>query len=389
MDVFQASIFLKGTFFAVLREGYKPWLFLRCFWGVGEENAEKFSWKQVGACFLLRRTYAIPTSLRAWASNAQRIASTYIWSMFPGKNFGRSKFWILGVCVNLFCLNPSTSETLPKWQPIHRNKNQLQKSDVSSLAKSFQRLHMPWEYHSHVSTRRVAYELRKIYSQFFWLKVPLKNIAPSFFGWWFLTQQTGQIRLSSVRFVAPEWGSWWFHEHLTEGVWATSFLTQLILVTPSFNKIQLRKGTLSPNKYRASTRWQLKTSWILVFFLSLSLNLCSKLLESDDPLVEVGPLLKQCTEGVLEGLNYLHTQNPPVVHRSLGMKRFWCPWKLVMIISKLVLFHPILGDLQPSYSAYPSINCLVTKGGICSPWKLKIFSPKEVDDGVITQTANW
>lgn len=98
-----------------------------------------------------------------------------------------------------------------------------------------------------------------------------------------------------------------------------------------------------------------------MFFLSLSLNLCSKLLESDDPLVEVGPLLKQCTEGVLEGLNYLHTQNPPVVHRSLGMKRFWCPWKLVMIISKLVLFHPILGDLQPSYRDYPSINCLVTK----------------------------
>lgn len=181
----------------------------------------------------------------------------------------------------------------------------------------------------------------------FWLKVPLKNIAPSFFGWWFLTQQTGQIRfclcvaswmpwLSCVRFVAPEWGTWWFHEHLTEGVWATSFLTQLILVTPSFNKIQLRKGTLSPHKYRASIRWRLKTSWILV-------NLCSNflLLENDDPLVEVGPLLKQCTEGVLEGLNYLHTQNPPVVHRSLGMKRFWCPWKLVMIVSKLVLFHPI------------------------------------------------
>ena len=31
---------------------------------------------------------------------------------------------------------------------------------------------------------------------------------------------------------------------------------------------------------------------------------------------QVGPLLKQCTEGVLEGLNYLHTQNPPVVHRA-------------------------------------------------------------------------
>ena len=39
----------------------------------------------VVACFLLRRTCAIPTSLRAWALNAQRIASTYTWSMFPGK----------------------------------------------------------------------------------------------------------------------------------------------------------------------------------------------------------------------------------------------------------------------------------------------------------------
>ena len=52
-------------------------------------------------------------------------------------------------------------------------------------------------------------------------------------------------------------------------------------------------------------------------------------LENDPFLVEVGPLLKQCTEGVLEGLNYLHTQNPPVVHRSLGRKRLECPWKLV------------------------------------------------------------
>ena len=30
-----------------------------------------------------------------------------------------------------------------------------------------------------------------------------------------------------------------------------------------------------------------------------------------------GPLLKQCTEGVLEGMNYLHSRSPPVVHRDL------------------------------------------------------------------------
>ncbi|CAJ1347387.1 unnamed protein product [Effrenium voratum] len=41
----------------------------------------------------------------------------------------------------------------------------------------------------------------------------------------------------------------------------------------------------------------------------------SKLLKEFGPLE--GRLLKQCSEGVLEGLSYLHTQNPPVVHRDI------------------------------------------------------------------------
>ncbi|CAK9044319.1 unnamed protein product [Durusdinium trenchii] len=41
----------------------------------------------------------------------------------------------------------------------------------------------------------------------------------------------------------------------------------------------------------------------------------STLLKEFGPLE--GRLLKQCSEGVLEGLNYLHTRDPPVVHRDI------------------------------------------------------------------------
>lgn len=115
------------------------------FWGVGEKLRMKFhgSWRW---CFFCGEDLRHPNIVACLGFECTK-DSFYIYLEYvPWQNFGCSKVWILGFSVKLLFLNPSTSETLPKWQPIHRNlksitkQNQLQKSDVSSLAKSFQRL---------------------------------------------------------------------------------------------------------------------------------------------------------------------------------------------------------------------------------------------------------